>query len=125
MKTTPQHAPGPWRMNDADNSIVAVQKPDDLGDIICEKPTYGLASQKRWQANAARIILAHNNHEALVEAINDLIGAMSIYSNPKYGTDVAKHIIKAKQALVAASSTDKPLDGTNGDSYAMPERKSK
>ena len=55
---------GPWVIDAFTKNVVAIDVPDDGGDIICSEPD-GDASASRWHANASLIAAAPDLYEAL------------------------------------------------------------
>lgn len=98
---TAGHTPGPWKQckkEDGTDEIWPIPYNGGMGRICT------LTNGLRSEANAAYIVLAVNAHKKLVEALDDLISALCIYSNPNEGDNVARHILKAKEALKAAGA---------------------
>lgn len=59
---------GPWGIDAFTKNVVAIDVPDDGGDIICSEPD-GDASASRWHENASLIAAAPDLYEALQTCI--------------------------------------------------------
>lgn len=66
-----KHTPGPWKTDFTcpPEAVVAVNTPDDGGDIICNAPDDAEDSMRRWKANARLIAAAPELLEACRKAL--------------------------------------------------------
>jgi len=68
-----EHTPTPWMVDD-DMIITQVDAIPD--DIICERTNEMPIKHSNWEANAAFIVKAVNNHDALVKALKESRAAL-------------------------------------------------
>ena len=78
------HTPTPWQIDDDLIMTVVDDIPDD---IICEKTKERPIRADNWDANAAFIVKAVNNHDALVDTLKFLLDVLEI-SCVQQGTDI-------------------------------------
>ena len=77
------YTPGPWLWGIDDiDAIWAVNAPNDGGNIICEPPSVGPASQDRWPENARLIAAAPDLLAVLEEMFCDGPVRVAFAGNP-------------------------------------------
>jgi hypothetical protein len=79
QKGMASHTPGPWKVEPGPPCwVVAVNTPEDGGDLICNNPDYDCdASMARWPANARLIAAAPDLRKAASFALAVLYGSNS------------------------------------------------
>ncbi len=95
--TENQHTPTPWHV---DNSgiVVGSRAPNGSTDLIADLHTSAMPAEAR--ANAALIVRAVNNHQALVEALTKLISWWDFDPNGQLPVGIVND---ARAALAAAT----------------------
>lgn len=65
----PKFTPGPWEFREFSNDVVAVNKPKNGGDIICEAPIGFPSSLERWKYNKALIATSTEMYGMLADIL--------------------------------------------------------
>ena len=112
-QTTGQRTPGPWkvRYEKSRDRFVLSGTHDNIGDFGCFKgyEVDGVTGEGEDEANAAFIVRACNNHDALVSALQDLFKHCAMVHKcwgDGDNTKEAAAAIKAGEAAIASATKD-------------------
>jgi hypothetical protein len=105
---TTKHTAGPWRVGDRQPDNHAVNILDTRGFLTAQARAAG-AGWTEAKANAALIVRAVNSHDAMVEAVKNLLGLVEAYQRnartvecPGYGLNPVADTLDTIKAARAA-----------------------